>query len=183
MFSIFFGVELVEIMNRISKKIMATNIWLQELVSMSMKPTASYYRAVFLDSLYPSTKKLNKKNTIPNHTHEYSASLRRASIAFSKKFSRAIGKRMYMYQESPTDQMSGSEDGLSYHYWIKDVGAVPRFPDVTIDHVITMIDVDYYLDMPQIMSMYHGNTFLIYTFLPQPIVTGKLGTAPTSLIQ
>jgi len=48
---------------------------------------------------------------------------------------------------------------------VKDQNVAPVVADISPNDIIAMVDVDYYVDMPTLMSM-HCNIYILYTFVP-----------------
>jgi len=58
-------------------------------------------------------------------------------------------------------------DGTRLYYMIKDLDVNYKMDDITDEHIITMVDVDYYLNVNDYMKYFRP--ILIYTFVPTTV--------------
>jgi len=100
-----------------------------------------------------------------NHTHGPAASARTEANTLMLQYTRMLGKEPYFYQCSDKDR-SKQFDGSREYYWAKDATVSPSRDYSAEKHVLCLIDVDYYLDMPEFMAT-HYNPILIYTIIPE----------------
>jgi hypothetical protein len=73
----------------------------------------------------------------------------------------------YLLQESASDQKRRS-DGLRTFHWAKDLSLDPHFSTLTSNHVVAMVDVDHYYDMPGMLAAY-PHIYLVATFQPTAV--------------
>jgi len=99
------------------------------------------------------------------HTHPDSAASRSSFVAFAHELCLRLQCRVYDFQMSPTAQKAGLSGSRSW-FWGKDVMSTPRNDPLAVRDVITMIDVDYYVDMPHFLST-HRRPVLLYTMVPE----------------
>jgi hypothetical protein len=102
-----------------------------------------------------------------NHSHPNAAGARTSASATIDCIISRSGGEIYSYQMSRADQNRGVDGSRSY-YWPKDMNAVARHDGIRDTHVIKMVDVDYYVDMPKFMAE-HVNPIILYTFAPRTI--------------
>jgi hypothetical protein len=74
------------------------------------------------------------------------------------------------YVISPSPREDGI-DGVRYHYSLADLNQEIRDNPIGPNHCIVMTDVDYYVNMPEVLSW--GRPILLYTFHPET-VAGKV---------
>jgi len=98
-----------------------------------------------------------------NHTHAASAASRSMASSGMTFLAQSIGADPFYYQQSPSDQKLGRSGSRSY-YWAKDLGASPA-PETTRDFC-ALVDVDYYVDMPELLARATGPVCL-YTLVPK----------------
>jgi hypothetical protein len=100
-----------------------------------------------------------------NHTHGKSASLRKAAREHAEAVAKTCGYDVFMFQMSKSDTTRGY-DGHRTYYFPKDVGIPTRLAHIGPNHMLTLVDVDYYLDM-NILLTYYDNPVYVYGFLPE----------------
>jgi len=101
-----------------------------------------------------------------NHSHPDSAVLRSSMTA---KMESEITKAGYCpYSISPSAREA--YDGARCYYSPKDLAVPFKFDEINDNHVIMLIDIDYYVDMNAILRT--GQPILLYTFVPAT-VTGR----------
>nr|UVF62148.1 MAG: RNA-dependent RNA polymerase [Bat faecal associated nodavirus 3] len=121
------------------------------------------YHTVMADSrrtLLPFNMPINIFNANPMHSHPRAAACRSAANEWMINVIRTAGFEPYHVSKSRTDDI-----GSRHFYFAKDLMMQYQNDRLTKDHVITMTDVDYYVDMPSYLK--HGNNILMYTFVPQ----------------
>jgi hypothetical protein len=75
-----------------------------------------------------------------------------------------VGKRCYFLQGSGADFRAGRLHSRSY-FWLKDIMCPATAASPQPDDVLGIVDVDYYVDMPRLLTQYF-QPYLIYTFVP-----------------
>lgn len=100
----------------------------------------------------------------PMHTHGESAAHRSSSTNFARRLAESIGLRPFFFQSSRSDQRRGFE-GSRIHFWAKDFNGNHNRTRITEEHMLVMIDTDYYLDMPATLTDAFAHTIL-YSFQP-----------------
>lgn len=100
------------------------------------------------------------------HTHPDEANDRQRAESMITQFCTLSGLKRYDYQNSPR-----SENSAGWRSWLfaKDIRTDVKFDEFSEGHLLTMIDVDYYVDMPVFLD---GRPVMIYTFTPEG-VAGK----------
>lgn len=126
------------------------------------KVKAQVYRAAFNSANRPVFRPLE------NHSHGHSAAMRNAANAFAVGFFASVGKTVYSYQQSMSDQRHGLR-GFREYYWTKDLQTSPKFNTPGVNDGVCFFDVDQYCDMPSFLST-NEQPVLISTF--QPTTTG-----------
>jgi hypothetical protein len=124
--------------------------------------SSSQQRQVFVDT------PLVVSPPVQNHTHGNSASSRNAGTATAVLFTHLIGKTPYMMQMSLADMRKSYAGDRTYH-WPKDL-SIPhrRFSFDPKTHVCILNDVDYYVDMPQLLARFPG-TYILACFQPTTV--------------
>lgn len=110
---------------------------------------------------------VTRKKPIDNHTHGTSAMLRSTASSFATSLASRLGISAYYVQQSLPDQRKGRNGSRSW-YWSKDLLARPEGFWPGNRSLVTMIDVDYYVDMPDFLTTSFLPT-LLYTFTPQTV--------------
>lgn len=106
-----------------------------------------------------------------DHTHAIAAAQRRQAIAMAEQVATASGSEVYYYQMSRSDQRFGREGSRSY-WWAKDLTAAPSWFCPNEQSIIGMIDVDYYVDMPRMMSTL-VRPYVLYTLIPEDVACAE----------
>lgn len=145
-----------------------------ELLWLLRKPTKlkyENYRSAFTD--LPITE----QKPVQNHTHPVEASTRSTAVVFFEKLARKLGMEYYSYQKSNSDTRRGNV-GYREYYWLKDLTTKPEMTPLTDNHLIGMVDVDYYVDMPHYLA---GLTqpVILYTFIPDEVCGNVNGASFT----
>jgi hypothetical protein len=70
---------------------------------------------------------------------------------------------------SNTDQKRGCDGSRTYH-WAKDIIASARQDLLTDRHLVSIVDVDYYLDMPNVLLNFPNVPICLYTMIPSAAV-------------
>lgn len=99
-----------------------------------------------------------------NHSHGFSAALRTTAFRFTDALATASGLSTFCYQMSSRDQTSGKRGERTY-YWAKDVCALPQYDEVEPTDLVSLVDVDYYVDMPTRLAE-TPLPHVLYTLIP-----------------
>jgi hypothetical protein len=102
---------------------------------------------------------------IRNHSHGKSAGHRVAVNRFASHLCTLTGLEQYSFQMSKRDQSENVRGSRTY-YWAKDVNAFPSYDQIEKHDFVTMVDVDYYIDMPEHLAE-NPQPHLIYTVQPE----------------
>lgn len=101
---------------------------------------------------------------VPGHSHPSAAGYRTAASHTLRRMATFCGVEPYMVQMSAADQRHGMR-GTRDWYWAKDTNAGSRNDRLKPDDILGLIDVDYYLDMPEFLKE-HRNPVILYTMVP-----------------
>ncbi len=104
-----------------------------------------------------------KKST--SHTHPTLALLRESASAMIRELCVVTMRTPFYYQASARNQCF---DNNREFYWAKDVTSQPSNAKPTGSSIIAMLDVDYYVDMPEFL-LQHGHAvvpIVLFTFVP-----------------
>jgi len=111
--------------------------------------------------------------TLPHsHTHPLAASDRSASSSFITRLGQNLGRTPYFYQMSTSD-VRNDRMGCRSFYWAKDLTTAPARFNLPARPLISMVDVDQYVDMPDFLAE-HASPTIVYTF--QPDAVSKVST-------
>jgi hypothetical protein len=99
-----------------------------------------------------------------SHSHAKSASIRTTADRFSKAVAAAAGYQPYCFQMSSRDQ-SEFQRGERTYYWAKDTSTRPQADDLKSTDLVTMVDVDYYVDMPNHL-VDNDQPHILFTTIP-----------------
>jgi hypothetical protein len=99
-----------------------------------------------------------------NHSHGQAAATRSQAGRFIDEIAEKVGLTPYYYQMSRHDIRRGREGSRSF-YWTKDCQVLPRETSISGCHLLAMVDVDYYVDMPEFLNN-HYNPVILYTVYP-----------------
>lgn len=114
------------------------------------------FRAV-LSNPIKMAMKIPMKDT---HSHPGAASLRTTTAKSIEQVIQQAGYTTYSVSTSNRDKY----DGQRLFFMAKDLGQPFRDDRLTRDHVLVMIDVDYYLDINKYLA--YGRPIIMYTFSP-----------------
>ncbi len=115
---------------------------------------------------------------VKHHTHGDAAASRSSAALFAEALASSVGLDTFYVQQSKADQRHGY-DGNRTYYWAKDVQVEPSFQQVRPDTLRVLVDVDYYIDMPEYLASSVGPT-LLYTIVPTTVAEeGDKGTCFT----
>jgi len=101
-------------------------------------------------------------NTPRNHSHPEAATLRCKANTFMDHFARCVGLTPFSVSMSKTQRVQAAA-GSRYYYTAKDLQMKPSYTKSTEKHIITMTDVDYYVDLRRELT---GAPVIMYTFVP-----------------
>lgn len=102
---------------------------------------------------------------VANHTHAASAAERSSASLLMRVIAEGIGRRPYFFQGSGSDARAGRAYSRTY-FWAKDLMApYQEFAPEPTD-VISMVDVDYYVDDLEEMMVERFQPYLLYTLVP-----------------
>jgi len=139
--------------NLISRRLMSSN-------SLSSNLSAQTVRGQFRN-----LKVTRSRPNVESNAHAFAAAHRTDARRAIRHFCHKIGKTPYYYQQSTSDQRRG-EAGCRSHFWSKDMTVQHRNDTITDEHVIVLIDVDMYLNMPQLVTNYPNNLIIMFTVTP-----------------
>ena len=128
-------------------------------------PDASVYRNRF------ATVRDIQARVPKQHSHPVAAKFRNASTYFMDHVCSLIGRSAYYPQMSKTDERKGRR-GARYYHWVKDLNVGFSSYDPTEHEVLCFVDVDMYLDMPELLAS-DPKMCLISTFQPTSVATGN----------
>nr|QYF49961.1 MAG: hypothetical protein 1 [Heilongjiang sediment noda-like virus 3] len=97
-----------------------------------------------------------------NHSHPNAARVRCKANMFMQHVGMSLGRRNYNFQLSPTQQRL-KQAGFRTIYCAKDLQMNYQNGSLEKSDLITLTDVDYYVDMN---SLLRGNPLIMYTFVP-----------------
>jgi len=119
------------------------------------------FRTTFKDvRVKQTTKHVNPKA----HSHLEAAQERCIGNTIISVAAAMMGKDLYSYSSSATDNRVMDSERSYWH--AKDLQMQLRRDNITKNHVIKLTDVDYYIDMNQVLT---GNDYLLYTFVPTSV--------------
>jgi len=99
------------------------------------------------------------------HTHPAAASNRSGATAFARVFACRLGTDLYSVQMSRADQRKSLRGSRSF-FWAKDANAEAIIDLDKERYVKYLCDVDYYVDMPAMLTD-QPRTTLLYTLVPE----------------
>ena len=99
----------------------------------------------------------------PEHSHGAAAMYRTSAAHAIKNAIRCVGCSPYSVSCSERDDCDGSR----CFYSVRDLVQDFKLDPITNNHIMSMVDVDYYCEMPEYMS--HGVPILLYTFVPNDV--------------
>jgi hypothetical protein len=102
---------------------------------------------------------------VKGHTHPDAAAIRTAATLHARKIAAAAGGRLYSREMSKSDQRHGIAGNRQW-FWAKDVNADNRNEKIGKTDILWYCDVDYYEDMPWLLSN-NDHPVLIYTVVPE----------------
>jgi hypothetical protein len=103
------------------------------------------------------------------HSHPDAAALR---TGITKQMSNVIASLGYTRYDVSSGSRELDCDGCRYYYVPKDIALEMKDDIIDSNHIITMVDVDYYTNFNGYLS--YGRPILLYTFVPNAVA----GTIP-----
>jgi hypothetical protein len=132
---------------------------LTRVINLTSREVMPDYRQKFKDQ----TSLLTMQHSAPrNHSHPEAATLRCKANTFIDHFATMIGKRPYSISMSKTQRRNGM-NGQRYYYHAKDLQMDQYHGKINEDTIITMTDVDYYVDLNHFLD---DKLMVFYTFVP-----------------
>jgi hypothetical protein len=119
-----------------------------------------------LRSMFRDTP-IDELDTAKNHTHGVSANHRSRASHFAATFAELLGYEPFYLQRSRADERNGRLGSREF-YWVKDLTSEPSSLRRRSDQLLILIDVDEYLDMPNILGELM-QPVLLYTFQPKSV--------------
>jgi hypothetical protein len=117
-----------------------------------------------------------KANPTPGHTHPDAAAYRTATTETAINISSYIGSSIFVVGLSRSDQRRALRGSRAW-YWAKDTNTTNVRDKPLRDDFLYICDVDYYIDMPDLLSK-NCHPILIYTVVPEhAAVTGADDTS------
>jgi len=114
--------------------------------------------------------------TVLGHTHAEAAGCRTAATAFVMNVAQYCGASVFIVGMSRSDQRKNYR-GTRQWFWSKDANATNRNDNPKQDDIRYMCDVDYYVDMPNLLAE-EAKPLLLYTMVPESAAqTGVDNTA------
>jgi hypothetical protein len=99
------------------------------------------------------------------HTHPDSAAVRSSTTTLATQYALNMGLSPFMVQASSADVKKGLNYSRTW-YWGKDCLVPGSSEEAGEQSLNTLVDVDYYMDMPYLLSD-QKNPVLLYTFQPK----------------
>jgi hypothetical protein len=104
---------------------------------------------------------------VTHHTHGKAAAARSTAISMIKAYAARLGLRYYSVQKSASDNRQRVAGSREYH-WPKDLVVEPEEINIKKGDLVSMIDVDYYVEMEQHLAT-HDQPVVLYTFIPDKV--------------
>jgi hypothetical protein len=119
-----------------------------------------------------NTTPLTPFTAFPNHTHGLAAADRSHSLTHIKTLISSIGLKPYTEQMSRSQQEK-QEEGTRNMFWAKDTKMNPQCSPLTNEHSVILVDVDYYLNMPNYLTSLPLQPVFLYTFQPDDVSASR----------
>jgi hypothetical protein len=116
-----------------------------------------------LRSIFSETEMVVVKDFL-NHSHGASAAMRTTASDFMETVTSTAGMVPVFYQGSAADAKRDRVLTREWR-WVKDMNVSPSIVRKEKEHLVIMVDVDYYVDMPEFLGE-HFRPILMYTFQP-----------------
>ncbi len=132
--------------------------WILHLLKNRVLPSPHSARDAFR-----TLEEVSVKKSV-SHAHAALAANRAQAAAMMRLFALNMGRRLFMLQKSRRDVEQSIAGNRSY-YWLKDTDVAYSDEQPTSADLVGVVDVDYYLDMPQLLSSLECPVIL-YTMTP-----------------
>lgn len=110
---------------------------------------------------------LDFKRGLPGqHSHPEAAHGRTVANDIIDAFCQKSSLNRYDFMTSAS--VSKSSSGSRFWYFMKDASQIPKWEPMPSNPLITMIDVDYYVDLPRFLT---GDPVCLYTFTPSGVAS------------
>lgn len=111
-----------------------------------------------------------QSHVVPGHNHGLAASYRTGASFSIQSWIRSLGLRPYIVSGCGRD----NEEDVGFHgaYMDKDFLMPSKHEVVESDHIIVMVDVDYYVDMPSWINTMRP--LVLYTSVPRQVAGATL---------
>lgn len=131
------------------------------LIQASATPPLIDNRRVFKDLQVQS---MTTRTATQSHSHASAADNRCVANTAIEIFTDLLGKKIYSIAPSNADNRLF--DSSRNYFTAKDLQQQVKSAPLTPQHIIKLIDVDYYIDLSQVLV---NNDVIIYTFVPQAV--------------
>jgi len=101
--------------------------------------------------------------SVPGHSHPEAAGARSVANIFIDNVIESCGYKPYSVSMSQRD-VRANQDGTRHYFFGKDLPMDYRSDQLSNQHIMKMIDVDYYVDMPHLLRK--CKPLLLYTMVP-----------------
>jgi len=112
-----------------------------------------------------ATSEVCQGKQTPGHTHPTAALARSAARQFAQNVASYCGVSIFVPGMALADQRKGLR-GSRQWYWAKDTKIDNRRDHLLPDDIVFIGDVDYYIDMPELLAN-GSNSVLLYTVVPE----------------
>lgn len=136
-------------------------IVMSKLFSTAKKPTQDHRR---IRKAFQETEYFTRK-PYDNHSHGVSAAARADANTWMDAVCVATGLNRFSFQMSSSEQDTGMK-GTRYFMWAKDMQMDAQFDIPDDGDLVTLTDVDYYVDMPTLLAAW-PRPYLLYTLVPE----------------
>jgi len=123
-------------------------------------------RASLLCSAFRNLRTRKSKVSRNSHSHPVTAADRDAASQTIDDFIILNGYSPYVLQPSRADVKRGYAHSLTHH-WAKDAHSPERADALSPNHIVKMVNVDYYIDWAEYAHL--EVPFLLYTFTPTDV--------------
>lgn len=158
---------LVLVLQRVKEKILASH-WNKKkqraLTAQHISTRVVRYASATLRTRFQRQMERVHSSVRVGHSHQSAASERNSATETMLAVVRKLGMIPYVISPSPREKDC---DGIRDYYTLADLRCQTKNDPITDNHVIIMTDVDYYVNMDEILS--HGRPVLLYTFQPTKV--------------
>jgi hypothetical protein len=158
---------LVLVLQRVKEKILASDWNKKKQRAKNAKQISNRvvrYASASLRTKFQRQMERVYSTVRPGHSHQTAASERNSATETMLAVVRKLGLTPYIISPSPREKDC---DGIRDYYTLADLRSDAKNDPITEDHVIIMTDVDYYVNMDEILS--YGRPILLYTFQPTKV--------------